>query len=56
MNPVTFRSRVRLAVDDGGIATVSLSRPEKHNGVDFPMIRRCWTRPATCGEVLVSGR
>lgn len=39
MNPVTFRSRVRLAVDDGGIATVSLSRPERHNGVDFPMIQ-----------------
>lgn len=39
MNPVTFRSRVRLQVDDGGIATVSLDRPKQHNGVDFPMIQ-----------------
>lgn len=39
MTPVIFRGRVRLAVGDGGIATLSLDRPEKHNGVDFLMIQ-----------------
>lgn len=36
---ITFRSRVRLDVDDGSIATVCLNRPDKHNGVDFTMIQ-----------------
>lgn len=34
-SPIDFRGRVRLTLDEGGIASVSLTRPEKHNGVDF---------------------
>ena len=33
-----MNERIRIAIEDG-IAYVRLNRPEKHNGVDFPMLR-----------------
>jgi enoyl-CoA hydratase/carnithine racemase len=31
--------RVRITIDDSGVAFLALTRPDKHNGMDVPMLR-----------------
>lgn len=38
MTTFTFKDRVRVELDERGVARVALNRPEKHNGLDFEMI------------------
>jgi enoyl-CoA hydratase/carnithine racemase len=35
---VSVTDRVQVAVDEAGVATVTLTRPEKHNALDGPML------------------
>jgi enoyl-CoA hydratase/carnithine racemase len=35
---IDYHGRVRLVIEAGGIATVTLTRPEKHNGFDLDMM------------------